>query len=302
MGKVIGLAKAVARPLVQHGRQQVQTSSRALTRQFRALTHPLRVLPDFVIIGAQKCGTSSLYSYVTQHPWVAPCSEKEVHFFDMNVHFCLGLEWYRAHFISSMYKSYVKRAHGYELITGEATPYYLFYPHAPERIFQVLPKAKLIALLRNPVDRAYSHYHHQFQRGRETLSFEDAIAAEPERLSGEREKILADESYDSFNHAHYSYLGRGLYVEQLQAWEKWFPREQMLVLESEKFFADPAIGMKRVWQFLQLSDWSPGGYKKFNVGSYQNMNNATRRRLLEYFALHNQRLFEYLGVTFAWDR
>src|SRR5690606_27362001 len=142
-----------------------------------------------------------------------------------------------AHFASSAYCAVRQRAHGRRVITGEASPYYMVYPFAPERLRKDLPQAKLIALLRNPVDRAYSHYQHQVARGRESLSFEEALAAEPRRLDGELEKILADETYTSFAHAHYSYRLRGHYADQLESWFKVFPREQILVLAAESLFA-----------------------------------------------------------------
>jgi len=269
---------------------------------WRRLTGRFRVLPDFVIIGAQKGGTSSLYEYLIRHPWVAPCVHKEVHFFDLNVHYRSGPRWYRSHFVSSAYRARLERARGHRLVTGEATPYYLFHPHVPERVFKIVPGVKLIALLRNPVDRAYSHYHHEVQRGREPLSFEAAIRAEEERTGQEKEKILRDEGYDSFEHIHFTYLARSVYVDQLQAWEKWFPRDQMLVLQTERFSADPAGGLRQVLDFLGLPRWEPAEYRRHNVGRYEPMSARTRRRLVAHFAPHNQRLWAYLGRTFDWDR
>jgi hypothetical protein len=160
----------------------------------------------------------------------------------------------------------------------------------------------LIVLLRNPVDRAYSHYHHQVTRGRESLSFEQAIEAEPQRLSGELEKIMADEHYLSFNQAHFSYLARGIYVDQLKAWSNLFPPEQLLILNSEAFFADPATTYCQVVSFLNAPESVLQSTNKRNVGSYQKMSPATRQRLVEYFRPHNQRLYEYLGTSFNWDR
>src|SRR5207248_10393615 len=105
---------------------------------------------------------------------------------------------------------------------------YLFHPHVPKRVVQVLPHVKLIVLLRNPVDRAYSQYYHAIELGHETLSFEEAIASEEERTAQERAKLLRDEHYYSHAYKHRSYLTRGIYVEQLQAWMQLFPREQFL--------------------------------------------------------------------------
>ena len=171
----------------------------SLKRAFRVTTSPLRMMPDFIIIGTQKGGTTSLYRYLIDHPNIAPIYIKEPHYFD--IHFHKGIGWYRSHFPTAVEKYYARHVEKHDLITGEASPYYLFHPRAPQRVAKTLPKAKLIILLRNPVDRAYSQYQHQLrQPGVEPLSFEEAIAYEEKRLAGEEEKILRDEKYDSFNH------------------------------------------------------------------------------------------------------
>src|SRR5215208_4490857 len=161
---------------------------------------------------------------------------------------------------------------------------------------KVVPQARLIVLLRNPVDRAYSQYHHQTRKGRETLGFEEAIEAEEARLCGETDKMLEDEHYTSYNWLHFSYLSRGIYVDQLLRWSKFYGREQMLVLKSEDFYERTIDAVKLVLDFLDLSDWQPDASKRPQKGCYkQKMNLATRRRLEEYFEPHNQRLYEYLG-------
>lgn len=271
----------------------------ALRRQIRRAATSNRLLPDFIIIGAQKAGTSSLYHYLGQHPDVAPALDKEIHFFDH--HFARGIDWYRTNFASSWYLDYSKRWHGRHIITGEASPYYFFHPHAPERIASTLPTVKLIAMLRNPVNRAFSHYHHEVEAGRERLSFEDAFRAEPERLAGEIDKIMQDPHYKSFNHIHFSYLSRGIYVDQLQAWKRHFPDEQMLILNSERFFADPAAGTRQVIQFLGLPDVQIRDFHARNTRSYSRMNPRIRKYLIDYFAPYNQKLYELVGAHFDWD-
>jgi hypothetical protein len=160
----------------------------------------------------------------------------------------------------------------------------------------------LIALLRNPVDRAHSFYHQQFKRGIETLAFEEAVEREEERLWGELEKMVSDDGYFSFNRQNYSYLARGIYVDQLKNWAGLFPKEQLLVLSSERLFADPHGFFERVHQFLGLPGWEPNGYEKRHVGTYSQMDAETRERLVEYFRPHNRRLYDFLGVDLDWDR
>jgi hypothetical protein len=255
-------------------------------------------LPDFIVIGGQRCGTSSLYYYLVQHPSIAPAQTKEIHFFDHN--FDRSLFWYRAHF-ATVGSRWLAQLRGRPFATGEATAYYLFHPHAPKRVFQTIRAVKLIALLRNPVDRAYSHYQRAVRRGREHLSFEEAIQKESERLKEETLKMLSDERYRSIVHRQYSYVSRGIYVDQLKAWLTLFPRQQALVLKSEDFFADVDGTLERVFSFLGLPACKIQDRRVYKQGSYASMEAATRGRLLAYFEPHNERLYRYLGEHFGWD-
>lgn len=261
-------------------------------RHWRLLTSPLRPLPDFVIIGAQKCGTTFLHRILGWHPSVEPASAKELHYFDLNPG--KGINWYRAHFpLSSPGR---KR----EFITGEASPYYLFHPHAAARMVRTIPNVRLILLLRDPVDRAYSHYQHRVRKGIETLGFEEALEAEERRLDGELEKMMEDKLYNSYNHQHFSYLSRGIYVDQIKEWSSRFGSERMLVLKSEDLFDYPSHTLRRVLEFLGLPGWKPKDFRIRTEERYEPLNNTTRVRLTEYFEPHNQRLYEYLREDFGW--
>lgn len=276
---------------------------------YRVMTNQLRALPDFLIIGGERCGTSSLYYYLTEYPGIMPASTKETHFFDEN--FAKGLAWYRAQFPFSAYKLYIKNVLNKEFLTGEGTPYYLLYPHAPKRTFELLPHVKLIALLRNPADRAYSKYWIELMAGFETWSFEDAIKGEQERLAGEREKMLQDENYYSHSYRHFSYLTRGIYIDQLQNWMQYYPREQMLILKSEDLYNNPGAVVKQALEFLGVTDVkldkeyknyrrpSKKGYRNKSIPP--NLDPALRNSLVEYFKPHNARLYEFLDVNFGWD-
>jgi hypothetical protein len=263
------------------------------------VTGKRRLLPDFIVIGAQRAGTTSFFNYLCQHPEVHPSFPKEVHYFSNN--FQKGLSWYRSHFPLASSKVKSEEVDGRKFITGEATPYYLCHPHAPLRAFQVVPKALLIVLLRDPVERAYSHYHHEVRMGAETLSFEDALDKEDERLQHETQKMVENEQYRSFNHQHFSYLSRGIYLEQIQAWRKHFSPESMLILTSEGFYSEPSKAINQVTDQLGLSGWQLKDTKKYNSSPYPEMDARTRKRLVEYYQPYNEKLFEYLNMDLGWE-
>lgn len=245
-------------------------------------------LPDFLLIGCQKGGTTSLFDDLARHPDVAASRDKEVHYFDLNYE--KGANWYRSHFPETP-----------EGVAGEASPYYLFHPLVPERAKKLLPDCRLIALLRNPVERAWSHYQMELRNGDESLSFEEAIACEKERIEPEEQKILLDPFYDSFNHRHYSYIARGLYVVQLERWLRFFAKDQILVMSSEQYFESPQTVYDRLTRFLNIRPYRPGGFASINRGAYSGLEAATKRRLAAFYRPYNERLYRLLDEDLGWD-
>ncbi|WP_293338844.1 sulfotransferase [Microcoleus sp. CAWBG58] len=242
--------------------------------------------PDFIIIGSPRCGTTSLYKYITSHPQILPAANKEICFF--SEHFNKGLAWYQAHFPPSI--------DAHHFLTGEATPTYLTHPLAASRLHGCLPKVKLIVILRNPVERALSHYQMLVRRGTESRTFEKAIDAELQLLAGTTETSLADKNY--WKDCHYIY--KSLYAWNLKQWMNLFPREQFLILQSEEFYANPAATLSQVFNFLDLPDYQLRDYKQYNGGNYQPANDVVCQRLREYFQQHNQELAEYVQRQFIW--
>lgn len=264
---------------------------------YRLLTGPLRVLPGFIIIGAQRSGTTALFRYLSQHPCVVPALKKEVHFFDNN--YGKGINWYRAHFplcTTRMLKK--KKEKGF--LTGEASPYYLFHPHAPRRVAERLPHVKIIALLRNPVDRAYSQYQKNLRRGEETLSFEEAIKREEERLAESMNMLASNGGIISREHQKWSYLARGIYVTQLERWMKHFQKRQILVAQSEVFYSDPNCVIEKVLKFLGLPVWKSREHIGLQYPKYPRINEDTRKDLVDYFRVPNQMLYELIREEFTW--
>ncbi len=282
--------------------------TQAVTRAedlYRQLTAPLRILPDFLIIGVQKGGTTSLYSYLMEHPSILPPRTKEVQFFVR--YYQKGSNWYRGQFPTVIQKYYLKHVFQRDCITGESSTENLFYPHTARKVAQLLPRAKIIALLRNPVDRAYSQYRHNTRRGREPLSFEEALDMEEARTREERERVQGDPNYFNLAYQQRAYKARGIYADQLQPWLNAFPKEQILLIKSEDFFTDTATFYQEVLRFLGVPVMLPGrlreGFKAHHVSTNgpDRMEPATRKRLLAYYEPHNARLYQLLGREFAWD-
>jgi len=252
------------------------------------LTARLRPLPDFLILGAQKSGTTALYAYLRRHPEITGPAWKEVSYFDR--HYRRGPAWYRGNF--------PLRAHG--AIVGEASPSYLFHPLAPGRAAALLPNASLIALVRDPADRALSHYHHQVALGREELPFEEALEREEERLAGELERMHDDPGY--FSHAwwNHTYLARGRYADQLARWLDHFPRERLLVLSNEELAERPAETYARVLEFLGAPSHQLASYPRVYDRDYPAMRPETRLKLAVAYAEPNRRLYALLGRDLGW--
>jgi len=247
-----------------------------------------RALPDALIIGAMKSGTSSLHYYLTQHPQVIAPLRKEVHYFDLNLQ--RGESWYRANFGQA----------GQAGVNIDSSPYYLFHPLVPQRAHALVPGAKLIVLLRDPVRRAYSHYWHQRNKGRESLSFEDAVAAEPGRIDRAHELLARGEIEHSDAHQYFSYLARGRYAEQLRRWLQFYPRERLLVLRFEDLVREPLPVLNRTLDWLGLPAMASARLEPRNTRRYPPMAPQTAARLQEYFAPYNAELEPLLGERFSW--
>ena len=271
---------------------------RGTVRTYGRATSGLRPLPDFLILGAQKAGTTALYAYLRWHPEITGPSFKEVSFFDR--HYARGETWYRAHLPARPRQWVARRRRGRWPAVGEASPSYLFHPLAPERVAAMLPDARLIAVLRDPVDRAFSHYQHEVALGREPLPFEDALAAEEERMRGEVERMTSDPSYFSEPWWNHTYAARGRYAEQLERWVSSFPREQILVLFSDDLLQQPADTYARVLTFLRVSPHELPSYPRIFSREYSEMGPATRARLEGVFAGPNAELAELLGRELPW--
>ncbi|MEC4805646.1 MAG: sulfotransferase [Jaaginema sp. PMC 1079.18] len=248
-----------------------------------------RVLPNFLIVGAQKAGTTSLYAYLKQHPQVLPAQQNEVHFFDYK--FNKGELLYRSYFPTIAEIEYQQNRLNQKIITGETSPSYLFNPLVASRIAKLLPTVKIIILLRDPVTRSYSHYQHEVRKGRENLTFAAAIAKEEERVQGK---------YHSYFHACYAYQARGLYLNQIKTYLDFFKPENILILSSENFFQNPQQVYNSVLSFLELAPFTLINQTPKNVGTYNKKCIPLEKQLRTYFQPHNCKLYQYLNRNFGW--
>lgn len=273
--------------------------SRKIYRRYCKVTHHLHTYPTYLIIGAAKCGTSSLHEYLMQHPCVGKVLTKQLHFFDR--YFDRGIEWYKACLPFVWKKFYINNIMKKNFATGEATAHYLNHPLSPKRAAQIIPNVKIIVMLRNPIDRTYSHYQMELNNKNENLSFEDAISEEPNRIKGEIEKLEKDETYFSKDYPHRAYIAGSKYAEQLKRWMDYFPRKQFHFVKTEDFNKNPSKIYNDVLKFLELPNYELSEYTKFRERKYQKMNPETRRNLATFFKPYNEELYSLVGTDFKWE-
>ena len=289
------IAKASsAPPAIKRGAQTVSLTAGRLTDR-------ARMLPGFLIVGGQRCGTTSLYRALSQHPAVIKAVlHKGVHYFDTQ--YGNGMSWYRAHFPLKAHARRVERATGTTALTFESSPYYMFHPLAAERIAHDLPGVKLLVLVRDPVERAFSAHAHESARGFETEPFERALELEDERLDGEAERIVADPGYASLSHQHHAYRERGKYSQQLSRLARLFGNERIHVADSGDFFARPEPVYDSVLEFLGLPHRGYPTFDRHNARPRSPMPSALRAALDQYFAPYDERLADWLGRQPSWRR
>ncbi|MBD2451336.1 tetratricopeptide repeat protein [Nostoc sp. FACHB-152] len=245
---------------------------------------------NFLIIGVGKGGTTSLYFYMCQHPQIIPPIKKELHFFNSN--FKLGFDWYLSQFPPLPTTG--------DFLTGEATPWYLGTDGAEEKVFQLLPNIKLIVVLRNPINRAISHYYMHFNVT-EKRSLEEAINSEIEILRNVKDIKNISEISSKYWQTEQGYLWFGLYTYFLEKWMATFSKEQFLILSDESLNNKTEQTMKQVFDFLEIPNFSLENYPKYNSSSYPKVNDDLRQKLTDFFQPHNQRLENYLGIKFNWS-
>ena len=268
-----------------------------LKRHYYGFTSPIRVLPDFIIIGAMKSGTTSLYYNICQHQNVFEAAYDEIGFFDDNYE--LGLNWYRSMF-PTIFQKYISKLKHQKFLTGEDTPFYFWKEDAVNRINKILPNVKLIIILRNPIDRAYSNYTDRINQGKELNSFEEVIEREINLIKKNGEKnSKSNQIIDIIKEP--AYLAKGIYVNQLELWIKKFPLNQFHILSTEEMANNPNKTLQKVFEFLEIPKENIKTPQKRKKKKYSPMNTKTRESLIEFYKPYNEKLFEEINQRFGWD-
>ncbi|MEA2623368.1 MAG: hypothetical protein QOH61_2278 [Chloroflexota bacterium] len=237
-----------------------------------------------------------------RHPDVIRCPRTEVHFFDTS-HWGYGVGWYRRWF-PYRWDRWRARRQGHAGVTGEKSPFYLGHPEAPARLVQVLPDARLVALLRDPVSRAVSHWKMRSLRGTETRTFPEAVAAELGAAfleGGEADLSLSPQTQKGRRYE--AYLARGIYVDELKRWREFVPETQLLVIQSERFFRDPEPVLAEVSRHVGISTQAgliEARPMNRNRADREAIDPALLERLRDFYRPHNERLASYLGQPFDW--
>ena len=256
-----------------------------------------RCSPDFVVIGAEKCGTTSLFQYLSQHPEILSPIEKEIDFFDEE--YKHGLNWYLAHFPAlPVHAPTQPGALALHQVIGETSANCLYHNLAPARIFECFPKIQLVVLLRHPVDRTISRYNMMVRNGSETRTFEASIDHELRQI--EKASTPDGIAWAVLNRCRH--IGNSLYYYHLQRWLSYFPLKQLLVLPSEALFADPAQTLSELCRTLKIDSPPPNQtYAKYNAGDYSAVSPAVRHRLNAFYQPYVGKLEALLSQSFAWE-
>lgn len=265
---------------------------------------PFHVLPDFLILGSGRCGTTSLVElYLRSNSNILPSNNNEIFFFD--VHYKKTLNWYRL-FFPTYLRKYIRKILGKKTLVCEATGNYFFHPYAPKRIKKILPNVKLILMMRNPGERTISHYCTQFRHGKQNLTFEEVLEQEHNLFEKEFQQFLENDDLQRDVDLKISVIARSRYSEALERWLEYFDKSHFLFLNSNEYFKNSLNEYNRVLNFLGLPSDTPTIKGKRGIVppvTYKNIqiNDETRKKLKKYFEPWNEKLFNMIGERFDWN-
>lgn len=270
---------------------------RAIALAWGWLTADLRMEPSVVVVGAQRCGTTTLFRMLEAHPnLMRPTQDKGTGYFDDN--YSRGKRWYRAHF---PLKITGRLLGGPDAMAFESSGYYLFHPLAAERLAATLPHAHVVVLVRDPVERALSAHRHELARGFEELPLDEALAREQERLAGETERLAETPGYRSFTHRHHAYLARGHYADQVARFVEALGADRVHVVDADAFFADPVREYAQLQRKLHVPVFLPERVDRWNARpGGPRLPEQRRELLLKQFESSDAELEAFLGRPPLW--
>lgn len=269
---------------------------RSVISAWGSATAPWRLEPAFIVVGAQRSGTTTLYRLLSEHPAVVrPTVSKGTGYFEVN--YRRGRRWYRGHF---PLRITARLRGGRHAVTFESSGYCLFHPLSAQRMARDLPNVKVVVMVREPVERAYSAHKHELARGFETEPFETALELEEDRTRGEVERMIADPDYESYSHRHHAYLARSRYSEQIARFVDALGADRVHIVDADAFFGDPQASFARLVDFLGLPPWQPGAVEQWNARPGSPLPDELRRRLEDYFEPYDRELAAQMGRTPSW--
>lgn len=287
--------------LRQRAPMPVKQLGRRVSVSWGTATAGSRMMPSFIMVGAQRCGTTSLYRALLAHPSILPpVYHKGVNYFDVG--YGHGPAWYRGHFPRLSTAAAIERKTGTPTVTFEASGYYMHHPWAASRIAADLPDVKVVVMVRDPVERAFSAHKHELARGFESEPFEKALELEDSRIEPELARMVEDPSYQSSIYRHQAYRRRGHYAEQISAFVDRLGTNQVHVVDSNDFFAEPVHEYTRLLRFLEMPVVLPASFERYNARPSSAMPPGVEVSLREYFASHDRALEPLTGRTPSWRR
>ena len=264
---------------------------------YRLLTSPLRMMPEFFIPGEAKCGTTSLYRYLTGHPCIFSADVKEPGTF---VDYGASPLLCRMHYPIA-WKKMLAGIVGRQCRAGEATANYLASEAAAKHVAMLVPKARIIVMMRNPVIRCFSDYQMMHAVGWEKQDFDEGIERHLEWMRDPKLEPLVKWAKTT-GEGFLRFILRGVYVDNIATWQKYFPKEQFLFIKSEEFFEQPQRVLDGVFQFLGVQAFKINDFPVLRKGAYQiGMSRQTIQKLTEFYRPHNERLYQLIGRDMGWD-
>ncbi len=260
-------------------------------RKFKGITAAQRKLPDFLVIGGKRCGTTTLFEFLRQHQMIAEPVIDHMGFFDDN--YSIGINYYKSFFP-------IKTEETAKKLDYDVTTSYLTSPFVAERVAKEIPNVKIIVLLRNPTSRAWSDYNASQKKDASEEEFQTYIDDELQELeASDFEEKVSKNDYN-MSEPFSNFIKKGLYSVYLKKWLKLFPRKNFLFISTESFSNDENKVFKQIFDFLGLSNFEIHKLQRMSKGNYEKLNPKIKNKLDLFFAPHNDELFKLINEKYDW--